>query len=782
MLPIDESQRIPIATFSDKEIAEFLKKNQLALTVEEVKLIQKKLGRDPTLTELHVFNIEWSEHCSYRSSRSILKKYLPTEGPTVILGPGEDSGILFFTEFQGEKYGIVISHESHNHPSQVVPYEGAATGIGGIVRDVVCMGAKVIATADPLRFGNPYGKNKNKVRYIANEVINGIAGYGNPLGIPNLAGDVYFNDSFDENCLVNVVCLGLVKEKNIIHSAAPGNAEGYDIILVGKATDNSGFGGAAFASVVLDEEQEEWNKGAVQVPDPFLKNVILRASYQIFQEVAAKKVSIGFKDLGAGGVMCAASELCAAGNQGCIVDLDKVHVSMKNLPPYVVACGETQERLCWISPSSFTPRILEIYNQEFELPKIAEGARATVIGRVTKEKDFILRYHGKIVCHAPIEEVTGGIRYERLAKERKEVFAEPDLAEPRDYNAMLLSVLEHPNVCNRSKIYEHYDREVMGNAIIRSGEADAGLMTPIPNCPAAVALKVDCNPKYTRINPYWGSVAAVAESMRNVAAIGAMPIGLTDCLNFGNPEIPEQFWLFVECVRGIGDAAKNLYWKGTKLPVPFVSGNVSFYNQSASGRAIDPSPVIACVGVMQDYSKAITMQVRKAGSVLCLLGERKDEMGGSVYYDLHRETGKNIPKIGFEQERNRMYVILDMIDARLLLSCHDISDGGLAVTIAEMLMGGNGKGRIGAEMQLNDALPTSKLLFSESPGFVFEIAAENLKKAEAICSKYGIDLFRIGETLAQEKLRVYHNEETVLDLPLEELKQAWMHGMEEALE
>ena len=382
-----DSELAEIKGMNDKELLDFMRENAISLKINEARRVVELIGRNPTLTELHIFNIQWSEHSSYKSSRPILKT-LPTKAPNVILGPVEDSGIVELGKIKGEKYGIVVSHESHNHPSQVVPYEGAATGIGGIIRDVLCMGARVIATADPLRFGNPSKKNKNHVKYIANEVINGIAGYSNAVGIPNLAGDVYFNESFDENCLVNVVCLGILKEKDIIHSYAPKNADGYDIIIVGKPTDNSGFGGAAFASLILDEEAKESNRGAVQVPDPFLKNVLIRASYEVFREAKKQKIKVGFKDLGAGGIMCASSELCADSGYGAEIDLDKVHTSMI-IPDFMIAVSETQERFAWISPKKFTPDILKIYNEDFDLGNVAEGARASVIGKVTKKKDYV---------------------------------------------------------------------------------------------------------------------------------------------------------------------------------------------------------------------------------------------------------------------------------------------------------------------------------------------------------------------------------------------------------
>jgi phosphoribosylformylglycinamidine synthase II len=772
-------EKIPLDSMSDFEIKDILKKNSLALKVSEAKKIVELIGRNPTITELHIFNIEWSEHCSYKSSKNVLKM-LPTAGPTVMQGPQEDAGIINFTEFNGEKYGIVFAHESHNHPSQVVPYEGAATGIGGIVRDVLCMGARIIATADPLRFGNPNGKKKNYVKYVANSVIDGIAGYGNPIGVPNIAGDIYFNDSFDDNCLVNVVSLGIIKEKEIIHSKAPKKAEGYDIVIVGKATDNSGFGGAAFASLVLDEKEEEFNKGAVQVPDPFLKNILIRATEAVFKETRERGIELGFKDMGAGGIMCSSSELCESGGYGAELDLDKVHVSV-NIPDFIIANSETQERFTWISPPDFTPRLLEIYNKDFELPNIAEGARASVIGKVTKSKDYIIKYKGKIVANVPIDVVTQGIRYDREKKEAKRELVEPHIAKPSDYNKVLLKVLKNPNVASKAIVYKHYDTEVQGLAVIRPGEADAGIQAPIPGCKAAYALSVDSNPKYCRINPYMGSANSVAESMRNVAAVGAVPYGMTDCLNFGNPEIPEQFNDFFESVRGISDAATNLYVKGTKNPVPFVSGNVSFYNESVSGKSVDPSAIIACIGVMDDYEKAITMKIKEQGSLLFLVGERKDELGGSIYYEIHNELGKNIPQINFEEHRNQIYSVLESIQNKLVLSCHDISDGGLAVCLAEMLLGGEADGKIGAEINFDFSnLREDKILFSETPGFVMEVKESNKDKILEIFKKYNCSVAQIGKTVG-DSLIVNKGEVELINLSINQLKKEWTSGLPEVL-
>ena len=790
---INKENLVDIKQMPDSELLAFMKKNSISLKVDEARLVTEKLRRNPTLTELHIFNTEWSEHASYKSSREVLKQ-LPTEGKNVILGPSEDSGIIELGVHNGEKYGIVISHESHNHPSQVVPYEGAATGIGGILRDVLCMGARIIATADPLRFGNPFSRDnkiRNRTRYIANAVIDGIAGYGNPVGIPNIAGDIYFNDSFEDNCLVNVVCLGLVKEKNIIHSYAPKNSEGYDIIVVGKATDNSGFGGSAFASLVLDEDDAEANKGAVQVPDPFLKNMLIRATGAVFEQVRKKNISVGFKDMGAGGIMCATSELASAGGVGADINLDNIHVSMKNLPPYIIACSETQERFAWIVPPDFTPTVLRIYNEDFELPNVSEGARASVVGRITKEKDYVLRHNGKIVCNAPVDEVTSGIKYEREAKEPKTNFTEPKMDEPKDYNSVLLKLLSHPNICSRRKVYEHYDTNVLGNTVIAPGCADAGLLAPIRGSSLGIALSVDANPRYSRISPYWGAVNAVCESMRNVAAIGAVPSALTDCLNFGNPEVPEAFWQFSESVKGISDAASKLCYKplldnGEKQPVPIISGNVSFYNENAKGKAVDPSPVIACIGVMEDYSRhATTAFKRNNGSVVYLLGQRRDELGGSAYYELFDKLGANVPKPDFEKQRAMIYSVIEAVNKGILLSCHDISEGGIAACLAEMAILSNTGCEIdisviGAASEPEAGLRDDKLLFSESPGFVAEVNEKNKQRFEKLLVSQGVDFYVIGKT-SGNNLVVKNDDKELVNLSVDEMKQKWEAGLVDAL-
>ena len=399
-------------------------------------------------------------------------------------GPAEDAGILHLGTWEGERYGVVIAHESHNHPSQVVPFEGAATGVGGIVRDVLCMGAEVIGIADPLRFGRLEDPH---CRYVAQSVVDGIAAYGNAIGVPNLGGDVYIDESFDDNVLVNVVALGLVKEHEIIHSYAPANSIGYDIVLVGKATDRSGFGGASFSSVTLDDADAEANKGAVQVPDPFLKNVIMRASYRVFAELRRLGIKAGYKDLGAGGFAGCSAELCAAGGVGAEVELDRVPASQPDLPPAVIAIGETQERLCWIVPPSFTPLLLAIYNEEFSLPRISRAAAAAIVGKVVPGSRYVARYRGEVVMDVDLAFLTGGVRYNRpytiaLPNRRPQREAYPRFP---DAGAALEALLAHRDVCSRRAIFQRYDGVVRGTTAIPLGAADAGVICPIPGAPLA---------------------------------------------------------------------------------------------------------------------------------------------------------------------------------------------------------------------------------------------------------------------------------------------------------
>ena len=775
-----------IIGLSDPEVQTSLRAAGIGMSVPEARTIAGVLGRDPTLTELFCYDAMWSEHCSYKSSRATLKEFLPTDGPNVVMGPVEDSGIVAIDD----KWCVVISHESHNHPSQILPNEGAATGIGGIVRDVNCMGATVVATADPLRFGNPYGPKANKVRWVAEGVVDGIWQYGNALGVPNMGGDIVFNDSFDDNCLVNVVSIGIVRRDQIIRSRAPPLAgeKGYDVILIGKPTDSSGLGGVTFASEALREEDEETNRGAVQIPDPFLKNVLFKANDDLFRLVREEGIEIGFKDLGGGGFTCATSEMGSSGGFGMEINLDDMHKAA-DFPAEVLSIAETQERFLIVSPPELREKILKIYNEDWDLPNVYEGARASVVGKINTGDRFTVSYKGEMVCDVPIKHLTEGIRYNRLELPRTIKVSEPDAsAEPADYNDVLLRILRSPNIASREHVYRYYDTEVMGNAVIRPGEADAGLIAPVRGEKFGIALAVDSNPFYGRISPYWGGATAVAEAMRNVAAIGAIPSTLTDCLNYGNPEKPGAFWEFREGVKGLAESCNKLYLKGyedQQQPVAIVSGNVSFYNESPDG-SVDPSPVVACVGIMKDFSKAITMDLKKAGDKIFLIGPRFDELGGSEYYrTILGVTGANVPIVRFDLERNMIYAVIDAIDEGLLAAAHDISNGGLAASLCEMAL--TRPARFGMELDLENVqggdsgMRTDKLLFSESSGFVLEAKSGCEARLMELLKSYDLEPMQIGIVTSKRRIVMSRAGEYVADLDLDEARNAWTAGLVEAM-
>ena len=771
---------VDFTDLSEKQVRDKLSEYNIPLTPDEARKIQNEmLGRAPSLAELVLFSIQGSEHCSYKSSRIHLKQFV-TDGPDVVLGAKEDAGVVAVaTDNKGDRWCVVMSHESHNHPSQIVPYEGAATGVGGNVRDVMCMGAEVIACTDSFRFGDI---NSNKTKWIHEGVVAGIAGYGNPLGIPNIGGDIYYHDGYNENCLVTLVTLGIVREDDLIHSYAPKNADNYDLILVGKPTDNSGFGGASFASLELQEEKKEQNRGAVQEPNAFLERHLLKSTYALFDKLKKDGLidRVGFKDLGAGGVACASVELAETAGYGAEVWLDRVHTGMDGLHPSVYLCSETQERFMWVSPPELTEMIIKHYNKTFDLSGVSSGAKASVIGKIQNNKQYIVHSNGELIIDAPAEQVTKGFLYDRPYKDPKRTFKEPDIPCPSDLNAVLIRLLGHENIASRRAVYEAYDKQVQGRTIIEAGHADAGVIAPFNSDDypteirkVGIALSTDHNPRYCQIDPYWGAVNAVAESVRNIAATGATPIALTDCLCFGNPENPEQMWEFVEAVRGISDALKPLRLKdASENSIPIIAGNVSFYNESKNG-AIPASPIISCLGKIDDFSKSIGMGFKNTGSVLIMVGNRKNELGGSVYYSLFNETGANIPKPNMVDLQNQIKVVYSLINKNQILACHDISEGGIAVAISEMSFANGIGGSINIESKLNN----DRVLFSESGGFVIEIEKNNKDTICSIMDDEGVAWSDIGRTNDSGVLHMNN----VVELTINKAKLSWENGLRDKL-
>jgi len=771
---------IDFNNLNDHEIQNKLKELNISLTSDEAKKIQHSmLGRAPSLAELVLFSIQGSEHCSYKSSRLHLKQFT-TEGPDVILGAKEDAGVVAITkDNHGKRWCIVMSHESHNHPSQIVPYEGAATGVGGNVRDVMCMGAEVIASTDSLRFGEI--KN-NKTKWIHDGVVAGIAGYGNPLGVPNIGGDLYYNKGYNENCLVTLVALGIVREDNIIHSYAPENADGFDLILIGKPTDNSGFGGASFASVELEEDKKDQNKGAVQEPNAFLERHLLKSTYALFDILKEKNLidKVGFKDLGAGGVACASVELAETSGFGSEIWMDKVHIGMKGLHSSVYLCSETQERFMWVCPPEVSRLIVDHYNKTFDLPGVSKGSQASIIGKIRKDGQYIVHSGGEEIVNAPAAEVTKGFLYNRPFEDPKNSFIEPDLETPSNFNDVLLKIMSHENMASRKPLYEKYDKQVQGRTHFESGLADSGVLTPFNSnkYPSeiqkiGIALSTDHNPRYGLISPYWVGVMATVEAMRNVAAVGATPHAVTDCLCFGNPEKPKQMWEFVESTRGISDACNTITLKEhPESPTPIIAGNVSFYNESKSG-PIPPSPIVSCLGKIENAEKSITMNFQKKDSLILMIGTRKDELGGSIYYDLFDQLGANVPRPDLLEVRNEIFSLTTCIDKELVLACHDISDGGIASALSEMTFENN----IGCNINFETKLKPETFLFSETGGFILEVDQENLIELQKEFLINNIETFIIGKTTDENFIEL--NNKISIDLNI--VKDVWRSGLRDKL-
>lgn len=767
---------LDFSQLSRDAILELLQSHHLNLTVDEALMIQMDLlKRPPTLAECILWSIQGSEHCSYKSTRKYLKKF-SSLGSHVMLGPKEDAGIVAVAEDNlGRRYGIVMSHESHNHPSQIVPFEGAATGVGGNVRDVSCMGAEVIAVADGLRFGD---LGRGHTHFIHHGVVNGIAAYGNAIGVPNLAGDLYYHPGYNDNCLVTVVTLGVIREDHIIHSYAPREAEDIVFVLVGKPTDNSGFGGASFASSALQPNSQEQNKGAVQEPNAFLQRHLLKANVELFELLKKSNYldQVGCKDLGAGGIACASVELADAQDFGADIDLELVPTMMPELSPAILLLAETQERFMWVAPLEIAERIVDHYNHTFALPQVSAGAKAAIIGKIRKDGRFIVRYRGEEIVNARARDITQGILYDRPYDILKKTLSEPVLKSSTNLNATLLALLAHENIAQRTPVFERYDKQVQGRTIIEAGRSDAGVMQPFNEAKypeeirqVGIALSLDHNPRYHQIDVYWGAVNAVVESARNVVCVGAYPYALTDCLCFGNPEIPEEMGEFIAGVQGIIDACQAipmLFDQSTSLPI--IAGNVSLYNSAPQG-SIPPSPMVSCLGRLPDVSKAITYDLKQARSHLVMVGERQDECGGSVYYQLHDQLGARLPKPDLSKVAKQLQAVYAAIQERLVLAAHDIADGGLAVALAEMSFAKE----IGVKVDLPGPLPVEKKLFTETGGFILEVSPENMTQLRRIFASYGVEMWIIGET--REEPRLLMN--SVIDLPIKNAKDAWENGL-----
>ena len=607
--------------------------------------------------------------------------------------------------------------------------------------------------------------------------MSGIAGYGNPLGIPNICGDLYFDKEYNENCLVTVLTAGIVKEKSVIRSKAPENSAGYDLILVGKPTDNSGFGGASFASLELEEEKEQQNKGAVQEPNAFLERHILKSTYALFDFLEKNNLinKVGFKDLGAGGVACASIELADAAGLGAEVWVDKIHTSMPELDGHIILCSETQERFMWACPKDLTQTILDHYNVVFDFPNVSVGAQASIVGKIIDEKHYTVYYKNKKIVDGPIEKINEGFVYDRPMSQIDAQQSNEALPKNIDYNNLILKILSHENVASRAEVYESYDKNVQGRVVNERGKTNAGVVAPFDSKRFPEEIKDDCfsatlahNPSIGKIDPYIVAQYAIIEACAKTVSIGASPLAITDCLCFGNPEKPEQMWQFSQSCIAIRETCSLLHFNETNN-LPIVAGNVSFYNQSGD-QSIPASPMIGCFGrVVKD--KVLMNGFKSSDANLYLLGETPAFAGGSIATNVLKINNTELKKIDVQKYGETLNCVLKANALSLINSCNYAGLGGLATTLFKMSFT-NDIGCIIEEDIDKD------LLFSENFSLVVEVSDENSPTFEEMLNKNKCTFKQIGKTNNSNKIVV----KNFIDLDIAQSKKTWENALRKKLQ
>ncbi len=690
------------------------------LTPEEYEKVLKIMGRHPTFTELGVFSAMWSEHCGYKNSKRLLR-LLPTQAPWVIQGPGENAGVIDV----GDGYALAFKIESHNHPSAVEPYQGAATGVGGILRDIFTMGARPVAVLDSLRFGD---LDSGRVRYLFAGVVNGVGDYGNCVGIPNVGGEVQFDRGYEGNPIVNAMCLGLMRHEELITAAATGN--GAPLMAVGARTGRDGIHGATFASEELSEDSDESSRPQVQVGDPFTEKLLLEASLEL---IASGAIS-GIQDMGAAGITSSASEMAGRGGSGVELEMTDVPVREDGMTPYEILLSESQERMLVVAHPGREDEVREIL-EKWEL-------EAAVIGQVTDDGKFRILENGNVVGDIPALPLTDGCpTYEREGIESEEVIAlrEMDLTEHMteegDLTKDFLLLLRSPNVASKRWIYEQYDTTVRTGTAVRPG-GDSGVVR-IRGTKRAIAATTDCNGRLVYLEPRTGAMAAVAEAARNLVCVGALPTAITNNLNFGNPLKTHIYYQLREAVLGMREAC-------SAFETPVTGGNVSLFNET-DGKAIYPTPVIGMVGVIDDVSKIIHHAFKSAGDDIVLLGTNSGEIGGSEYlYVTSKLVAGNPPSLDLEAERLLQQAVLKMNHEEVLNSAHDCSQGGLAATLAECALG-NGETPLGVSAEVDEDLAPIVSLFGESHGrIIASTSPDNTERVLALAALYDVPAKRIG--------------------------------------
>jgi phosphoribosylformylglycinamidine synthase len=711
------------------------------LKPDEYQRILDLIGRKPTLTELGIFSAMWNEHCSYKSSKKWLKT-MPTKGPRVIQGPGENAGVVDI----GDGQAVIFKMESHNHPSFIEPYQGAATGVGGILRDVFTMGARPIAALNALSFGDP---DHPKTRHLVSGVVAGVGGYGNSFGVPTVGGEVRFHPRYNGNILVNAMAVGIAETDRIFYSKA--STPGLPVVYLGSKTGRDGIHGASMASAEFDDASEE-KRPTVQVGDPFAEKLLLEACLELMATGAVDAI----QDMGAAGLTSSAVEMGAKGNLGIDLDLDKVPCRETGMTAYEMMLSESQERMLMVLKPEKQAAAEAVFRKW--------GLDFAVIGKTTDTLRFVVRHRGEVMADLPIKELGDQApEYDRpfVTVPDRSVIAAADVRAPDSYQDALLTLIGSPDFASKRWVYEQYDHLILGNTVVRPG-GDAAVVR-VGDGPKALAVTSDCTPRYCEASPVEGGKQAVAEAWRNLTATGALPLALTDNLNFGNPERPDVMGQFVGCIKGISEASRA-------LDFPIVSGNVSLYNET-NARAILPTPTIGGVGLIDDVSTAVGIGLGQDGDVLILVGETSGWLGRSAYLKeiVGSEEGAP-PPVDLARERKHGDFIRRLIRERRVAACHDLSDGGLAIALAEMCLAG---GR-GARLDLpNTAVPIHALLFGEDQArYVVACRPEDGFRILVDAQMAAIPATTIGSVYGRDL-----NIRGVLSVPVETLRarhEAWM--------
>lgn len=721
---------------------------QLGLTDAEYQRIEQLLGRSPNRAELAMYSVMWSEHCSYKSSRLHLRS-LPADSPHVILGPGEGAGVV---EVDG--VAVALRIESHNHPSYIEPVQGAATGIGGIVRDVLSVGARPIALLDPLRFGPLPVEGRvdeatgSRNRYLVEGVVSGISSYGNCIGVPTVGGEVCFEDSYSGNPLVNVMCIGVGPIERVMRASAHG--VGNAVVLVGSKTGRDGIGGVSILASAAFEEGDEDKRPSVQVGDPFTEKLLIEACLELME----KGLAVGVQDLGGAGLCCGTSETAARAGTGMKIDLARVPRRETGMEPFEVLISESQERMLLVIEQAGVPEVLSICGKW--------GLSATVIGEVTDTGRLEVFEDGEPVADVPAASLGDGPVYDRPM--RRPVWidalagAEIPLDPPPDLSVAILRVLGSPNIASKQWVYEQYDHQVMLGTVVKPGH-DAAVLR-IRGARSKIAVTCEGNGRYCAIDPYLGVQHALAQAVRNLAVVGARPLALTDCLNFGNPEKEEVMWQFAEAVRGLGDSCRA-------LSIPVVGGNVSFYNETA-GRPIDPTPIVGLLGVVKDGVHPPPMGFQRAGDLVVLVGVTKIELGGSEYSrTVVGEAGGQLPSLDLGNEAAVARTVVTALEQAVISSAHDCSEGGLAVALAEACI--KSADGLGAEVEAEAGLDLHLWLFSETASRILvSVEPEKLDRLRSLAAGEGVTLSVLG-TVGGTELRCSARE-TSFVLPVARLR------------